>query len=307
MKKAILLISSIILIPMIIVAVAGFIKFNFTDGGDVIVDEVTDEPIASKGVNLCFYSGAKTESGLYDISWLTMNIVDDKVTGEFQYIPAEKDSKTGEFKGTVGPVDKLDMSRTADVWWDTMAEGMNNREQLKIVFGEGNAQVAFGEMIDRGDGSYIYKDSNNITYGANMTDVDCTQIPMKIALVKIQGKTCYAYHRTATDEAPYAVDEYIKLNVAGDKITGTKSGTQKGPDMSNGYTGTISGNLMNDVMEVIFSYIIEGSKNKEKEIYKVTDKGILKQHYTLSEGKGILEPDTTKPLIDTLLYSKVSC
>lgn len=271
---------------------------------------VVTEPVVTtptpKSIKLCFYKEAKTNRGLYDVSWLSMNLTGDKVTGEFQTLPAEKDKKVGTFEGDVGPVDKVAMARTADVWWNSMAEGMQTKEQLKIVFGEGNAQAAFGEMVDRGDGVYIYKDESKLTYGESMTDVDCNDIPTKLAVVNIQGNTCYAYHQAATKDAPYKVDEYINLNVAGDKVTGTKKGTQSGPDMTNGYNGTLKGMLDKNTVGVLFSYTVEGSKNIEREIYNIVPSGLQKLRYPLIENKTVLEPDTTKEA-KILSYNKVDC
>jgi hypothetical protein len=136
-------------------------------------------PPATVDVNkaqLCFYGENKTQNGLYDMAWLKMNIAGDKVTGEFRNLPAEKDSKVGTFEGDVGPVDKTMMARTANVWWDSMAEGMQVKEQLRIIFGEGNASAGFGEMVDRGDGVYVYKDATQLTYGMSMTDVACMDL-----------------------------------------------------------------------------------------------------------------------------------
>ncbi len=129
-----------------------------------------------KPIQLCFLQKTKTTSGLYDIAWLKMNLMNEKVDGEFNYIPAEKDKKVGAFEGIVGPVNKITMSRTADVWWNSMAEGMQNKEQLRINFGEGNAYAGFGEMVDHGDGTYVYKDISKIVYGPLMTDVDCSNL-----------------------------------------------------------------------------------------------------------------------------------
>jgi hypothetical protein len=133
-----------------------------------------NKPINS--ISLCFYKENKADRGYYDVAWLRMNLSGASVTGEFRNLPAEKDKKVGTFEGTVSPVDKIMMARTADVWWDSMAEGMQVKEQLKIIFGEGTAQAGFGEMVDRGDGVYVYKDSMKITYGASMNDVDCNDI-----------------------------------------------------------------------------------------------------------------------------------
>ena len=123
---------------------------------------------------------------------------------------------------------------------------------------------------------------------------------------KEDGRQCYTYNHEATKTEPYAVSEFIDMNIKGKVVTGTKTGTQKGPDMTNGYTGTIEGNLEGDTITSVFSYVIEGSKNKEKEIYKVSKIGLEKLRYPLVDSKGILVPDITKEF-KTLSYSRVGC
>ena len=130
----------------------------------------------SKPISLCFYAQKLGVNGLSDVAWLKMNLLGDKVTGEFRNIPGEKDKKVGTFEGTVSKVDPYMMGRTADVWWNSMAEGMQVKEQLKITFGEGNAQAGYGEMVDRGDGVYVYKNPDQLTYGISMTDVACDDV-----------------------------------------------------------------------------------------------------------------------------------
>lgn len=136
-----------------------------------------------KVISLCYYMEDKTASGFYDVAWLkinTMGSISDKVTGEFQNLPAEKDSKVGIFEGTVGPVDQKIMARNASVWWNSSAEGMSVKEELAIQFGEGSATVGFGEMIDRGDEVYIYKDKKNLTYIKSISQVDCEFLDEKL-------------------------------------------------------------------------------------------------------------------------------
>jgi hypothetical protein len=160
----------------------GVIYITKTKKVDVVVVSPIDT--TSKPIQLCFYNETKTSRGLYDVNLLKMNLDGSKVTGEFRYVPAEKDSKTGTFEGTVGPVDKIAMARTADLWWDSMAEGMQVKEQLKITFGEGTAQAGFGEMVDRGDGVYVYKDASKLTYGVAMSDVSCSDVDDRMIVEK---------------------------------------------------------------------------------------------------------------------------
>ncbi len=135
---------------------------------------------APKGIDLCFVKYGNTNSnGFSDKFVLKMNLDGEKATGELNLIPAEKDSKVGKFEGTVGPVDPYIMGRKMDLWWDTKAEGMNVKEELSIIFGEGTASVGFGEMVDRGDGVYIYKEPQNISYSLDLNDVACGDVDEK--------------------------------------------------------------------------------------------------------------------------------
>lgn len=129
----------------------------------------------------------------------------------------------------------------------------------------------------------------------------------QIEKVILTGKNCYAYDQLATNEAPYEVHEILELNIDRDNITGNKKGDQKGPDMTNGYYGEILGEIKGDRIESIFSYIVEGSEGKEKEIYQIEENKLIKLRYVLKEDeKGILVPDiTTKP--NFLDYNKVDC
>lgn len=149
---------------------------------DTNTDTTTQQPI-----NLCYYRGDKTTSGYYDVAWLKMNTngsADNTVTGEFRNLPAEKDSKVGTFEGTVGPVDQTTMSREADVWWNSEAEGMGVKEELSIKFGDGSATAGFGEMVNRGDGVYVYKDKTNLTYIKQMNQIDCQTLDEKLFVEK---------------------------------------------------------------------------------------------------------------------------
>jgi len=132
-----------------------------------------------------------------------------------------------------------------------------------------------------------------------------TEIPQaNISLV--DGRQCYVYNHEATVDAPYTVTEFIDMTISGVKVVGSKKGTQSGPDMTNGYSGEIVGTLNNNTITDIFSYTIEGSKNKEKEIYRTSKAGIEKLRYPLIEEKGTLVPDITKEFA-ILLYARVGC
>jgi hypothetical protein len=137
---------------------------------------VENTPVTEEPVSLCYIYAKETPSKLFDKYWIRLDILGNKVSGEFDNIPAEKDSKTGDFEGTVGPVDQKEMARTADVWWNTFGEGITAKEQLLIKFGDGSASPGAGELIDRGDGVYVYKDKNNLFYNFSLSQISCEDL-----------------------------------------------------------------------------------------------------------------------------------
>ncbi len=120
-------------------------------------------------------------------------------------------------------------------------------------------------------------------------------------------KECFGRKQIATEESPYTVQEFIELNIDGESVSGEKTGNQSGPDMTNGYEGSLSGKISDDKIEVIFSYSIEGSDQKEKEEYVLKTGELVKQRYPLIEDEdGVLVPDKTKEA-SLIAYKKVDC
>ncbi len=122
----------------------------------------------------------------------------------------------------------------------------------------------------------------------------------------VENKLCFSRSQVATKEAPYAVEENVEIVVNENLVSGTKSGTQAGPDMTNGYEGTLSGEIVDNVIAVMFSYTVEGSNQKEKEEYIFEDQNLVKLRYTLKDDKGILVPDKTDDPIK-ITYTKSVC
>lgn len=122
----------------------------------------------------------------------------------------------------------------------------------------------------------------------------------------VDGRQCYTYSHEKTDSEPYTTSEFIDMTISGNTISGTKTGTQSGPDMTNGYTGTIVGTLKDGVITDTFSYVIEGSSQKEAEIYHAGVTGIDKWRYSLKEEGGVLVPDLSTDY-KVLHYARVGC
>lgn len=178
-----------IIISVISVAILGagvwwyFASNNNQQDLPITPSETPVVTLPKKSVDMCYLYSEKKPSGFYDKAYLSMKIIGDTVSGEYSNLPAETDSKTGSFFGTVGPMIPEKSARLADVSWKSLAEGMNVTEQLHIEFGEGSAVAFFGEMIDRGDGVYVYKDLTKLTPGFQMSQINCESL-LDIILVE---------------------------------------------------------------------------------------------------------------------------
>lgn len=199
--------STILITLAIIIFFGSFFYFRETKKIDKSTNNKTEEfPDKIPTIDLCYYNFSKTNNNLYDKSWLKISITGENVSGEFQNLPAEKDSKVGKFEGTVGVLNQNTMSRRANTWWNSLAEGMNNKEELIIDFGDGSAAVGFGEMINRGDGVYVYKNKNNLYYQSPMSQIDCEYLDEKLFIEKYIRENI---NNVATDKAVLGGKWYI--------------------------------------------------------------------------------------------------
>jgi hypothetical protein len=131
-----------------------------------------------------------------------------------------------------------------------------------------------------------------------------------ISVAPTKGTLCFARTQQATPTAPYNVEEHIVLTIDGTSVTGTKRGTQAGPDMTNGFEGSLSGSKLDTALELVYSYTIEGSTGKELELYTLGANELVKKRWALEEevhdGSHILVPDHIgEPTLIT--YTKEVC
>lgn len=129
----------------------------------------------------CFYREEKTKKSTIDTSWLRVTIRGSQVSGELRNYPAETDSKIGLFEGTISTPDALGVQKL-DTIWQTRAEGMETPEQLIIYLSAEKADVGFGEMVDRGDGTYVYKTPEAIPYFQSIPTISCDDLSDNIAV-----------------------------------------------------------------------------------------------------------------------------
>ncbi|MDD3662495.1 MAG: hypothetical protein PHT84_01370 [Candidatus Pacebacteria bacterium] len=174
--------SVIILIFVILIIIGVIWFFNSKEQERIIkIDESQLGKESESISSLCFYRSIKNENGFYNVAYLKSNILNSKINGEFYHLPAETDSKIGTFEGEIT---QKEGESIASVWWNSLAEGMNIKEELTIKIREESATVGFGEMKDRGDGVYIYKDSSNLYFIENMPQIDCDILDEKLSVEK---------------------------------------------------------------------------------------------------------------------------
>jgi hypothetical protein len=162
--------SAIIIIAALIVGAFLIIKLPpHKEAPGQIQGNVTNNIVGNNAPELCYIWN--TEAG--DSALIDMKVDGANVIGAFYFLPAEKDIKIGEFKGTISEANPATSVRTVNALWDTQAEGMTTTEELKINLKDSIANPGFGEMKDRGDGVYVYSHPDKIDYSLNLQQTDC--------------------------------------------------------------------------------------------------------------------------------------
>jgi len=172
---------------LLIVLIIGLIVVLYLSFRDGKTSEVIEEGIViddGKIVSLCFDYQGRGLNDIKDTMWLRMDMKGGQIYGDFANLPAEKDSKVGSFNGVVGPLEQDIAGRTAHVTWKAFAEGTEVLEELIIQFGEGSAVTFWGEMVEGGEGVYVYKDLNNLTPSETMSQIDCDALNEKLEVQK---------------------------------------------------------------------------------------------------------------------------
>lgn len=108
-----------------------------------------------------------TEAG--DHATLRMRIVDaTDITGSFDFAPAEKDRKTGEFEGRR-------VRDMAYLTWNATAEGWTELEELNVQFGVDVVRPGFGEMKEE-NGMLRYANPQALTYPVTLQKAECGEL-----------------------------------------------------------------------------------------------------------------------------------
>ncbi|KKT81977.1 MAG: hypothetical protein A2V96_00440 [Candidatus Yonathbacteria bacterium RBG_16_43_6] len=135
----------------------------------------TDVPSKTTNEQLCYIWN--TEAG--DRAKLSIDVRENKATGDFYWLLAKNEPKTGIFIGTVSPIDTKTMKQTIVALWDSKKGTKTRKEEIVIIFGKGIANVGFGEMKDRGDGVYEYTNPEKLSFEPNLQQTDCNDEAMR--------------------------------------------------------------------------------------------------------------------------------
>lgn len=148
---------------VILLVIFGFIAYTFSVKKDS-VDEVSLDP---QEVTYCYYEEITGVNGLKDVNYLKVIIDEGKVEGELGTIPAEKDKMIGTLSGMMTPPNVI------DALYSYSAEGIDAVEERVIKLDATQALVGYGEMVDQGDGVFVYKDKTNIPFFLPIPKIDC--------------------------------------------------------------------------------------------------------------------------------------
>lgn len=161
-------------IVMVFVFIAIFLVATKKDNQTAILPGLDSVP----EIAMCYSYAKENSRGGADRAWLKSTVRGEFIKGEYHNLPAESDSKIGTFEGYLYP-DAVTSDAFGDVWWYSFAEGMYVMEQLHFGFDDNSAVAMFGEMVDRGDGVYVYKNTDNLTKGFQMTKIDCDTLDIE--------------------------------------------------------------------------------------------------------------------------------
>lgn len=169
----------------------------------------------------CFYSEVTGSQGLKDISYLRLSGDRGMVTGDLGTLPAEKDAMRGTLTGTITDDGAWSM---LDAAYTYQAEGMTATEERSIRFDATHAEIAYGEMIDAGDGTWVYKDPSSISYSLSIPRVACTDYDASLSTalpaptpvtVTVRGTYICLPHKDTTGPQTLECAMGIKTDAAG--------------------------------------------------------------------------------------------
>ncbi len=108
---------------------------------------------------------ADTFPGTPDSLYIRLDVVGELANGVYDWIPGEKDSKTGTFTGTLenGLVTAL---------YTYEAEGMTAKEEVLFKIEPDGLRIGSGELMES-EGIWLFKDKSKAEFGPLVQAVAC--------------------------------------------------------------------------------------------------------------------------------------
>ncbi len=121
----------------------------------------TDPPAPSN--QMCFLSALNR-----DTTTVTLVFDGDKVTGEMNWLPWEKDGATGTLKGTKNADGELELM------YNYVIEGSEQSETKVMKIENGDLMIKVGELVDpKNNGNLKFKDVKKAKYKETLKRVSC--------------------------------------------------------------------------------------------------------------------------------------
>ena len=109
-------------------------------------EEKQIENIGKETEKYCFYKNTQNQNGFFDTAWISFEINENKINGEFRNLPGGTDGMIGDFEGYISP-SLSDNKINANTIWNSYAEGMYDKRELNFSYTKENVFVEFARGI----------------------------------------------------------------------------------------------------------------------------------------------------------------
>lgn len=116
---------------------------------------------------LCYLdvTQSKNDPAIIDTMSLTVSINGKNVTGIYNWLPYEKDRKTGTYTGTIN-------DSVVNAIYTYNSEGQVQKEELIFKLNNQTALIKFGEMVEQ-NGIWKFKDSKTAKFNTVLKQTAC--------------------------------------------------------------------------------------------------------------------------------------
>ncbi|MEO8116869.1 MAG: hypothetical protein ABI653_04415 [Bacteroidota bacterium] len=129
-----------------------FFACNSKNQSTTAIDNIQPDKVEITAKNNVCYLGLFGKDSIQ----LHVNTTNDSVSGNLNYIMAEKDNNTGTFMGKLH-------GDTLIADYHFTSEGIESMRQVAFILKEDKAFAGYGQMVDK-DGKMYFKNSSSITF-----------------------------------------------------------------------------------------------------------------------------------------------